>query len=135
MLFQTILFYCCILTELLHLHISHSLLLILAGIPTYLLLNTTGLAPPARVDRVELLSTSGMTLKTIPIRYYPDRKPYSVLNVTEFIPPDEAFFLKVTGYDTKEYLFQRVSSVSYSNIVPGEARSGTALYPAVPGGC
>lgn len=89
------------------------------GIPTYLLLNTTGLAPPARVDRVELLSTSGMTLKTIPIRYYPDRKPYSVLNVTEFIPPDEAFFLKVTGYDTKEYLFQRVSSVSYSNIVPG----------------
>ncbi|XP_032884067.1 hemicentin-1 isoform X2 [Amblyraja radiata] len=89
------------------------------GIPTYLLLNTTGLAPPARVDRVELLSTSGTTLKTIPIRYYPDRKPYSVLNVTEFIPPDEAFFLKVTGYDTKEYLFQRVSSVSYSNIVPG----------------
>ncbi|XP_062920094.1 hemicentin-1 isoform X2 [Mobula hypostoma] len=89
------------------------------GIPTYLLLNTSGLAPPARVDRVELLGTSGVSLKTLPIRYYPDRKPYSILNVTEFIPPDEAFFLKITGYDSKEYLFQRVSSVSYSNIVPG----------------
>ncbi|XP_069798458.1 hemicentin-1 [Narcine bancroftii] len=89
------------------------------GIPTYLLLNTTGLVPPARVDRVELLSILGMTLKTIPIGYNPDRKPYSILNVTEFIPPDEAFFLKVTGYDTREYPFQRVSSVSYSNIVPG----------------
>ncbi|XP_072429742.1 hemicentin-1 isoform X3 [Chiloscyllium punctatum] len=89
------------------------------GIPTYLLLNTTGLIPPARVDQVELLGISGITLKTIPLKYYPDRKPYSILNVTEFIPPDEAFFLKITGYDTEGYLFQRVSGVSYSNIVPG----------------
>ncbi|XP_067893515.1 hemicentin-1 isoform X1 [Heterodontus francisci] len=89
------------------------------GIPTYLLLNTTGLVPPARVDRVELLGTSGVALKTIPVKYYPDRKPYSILNVTDFIPPDEAFFLKITGYDTEDYLFQRVSSVSYSSIVPG----------------
>ncbi|XP_067846589.1 hemicentin-1 isoform X2 [Heptranchias perlo] len=89
------------------------------GVPTYLLLNTTGLTPPARVDRVELLGISGFSLKTIPVKYYPDRKPYSILNVTDFIPPDEAFFLKVTGYDTEDYLFQRVSSVSYSNIVPG----------------
>ncbi|XP_059503813.1 hemicentin-1 isoform X2 [Stegostoma tigrinum] len=89
------------------------------GIPAYLLLNTTGLIPPARVDQVELLGISGITLKTIPVKYYPDRKPYSILNVTEFIPPNEAFFLKITGYDTEGYLFQRVSGVSYSNIVPG----------------
>ncbi|XP_039591708.1 hemicentin-1 isoform X2 [Polypterus senegalus] len=88
------------------------------GIPTFVLLNTTGIIHPARADRLELLSTSGEVLKTIPIKFYPDRKPYGIWNVTEFIPPDEAFFLKVTGYDTSDYMFQRVSSVSFSSVIP-----------------
>ncbi|XP_038527072.1 hemicentin-1 isoform X3 [Canis lupus familiaris] len=88
------------------------------GIPTYVLLNTSGISVPARVDRLELLSISGSSLKTIPIKYYPDRKPYGLWNISDFIPPNEAFFLKVTGYDKDDYLFQRVSSVSFSSIVP-----------------
>ncbi|XP_061490015.1 hemicentin-1 isoform X5 [Rhineura floridana] len=88
------------------------------GIPTYILLNTTGIHLPARVDRLELLSISGDLLKTIPVKYFPDRKPYGIWNITEFIPPNEAFFLKITGYDKDDYLFQRVSSVSFSNIIP-----------------
>ncbi|XP_017573536.2 hemicentin-1 isoform X3 [Pygocentrus nattereri] len=88
------------------------------GIPTFILLNTTGLSHPARADRLELLSIKGEVMKTLPIRYYPDRKPYSIWNITEFVPPSEAFFLKVTGYDRDGYLFQRVSSVSFSSIVP-----------------
>ncbi|XP_078498867.1 hemicentin-1 [Lissotriton helveticus] len=88
------------------------------GIPTFVLLNTTGIAYPARVDRLELLSTSGGPLKTIPVKYYPDRKPYGIWNVTDFVPPSEAFFLRVTGYDKDDFLFQRVSSVSFSNIIP-----------------
>nr|XP_048286978.1 hemicentin-1 isoform X1 [Myodes glareolus] len=88
------------------------------GIPTYVLLNTTGISSPARVDRLELLSISGGSLKTIPVKHYPDRKPYGIWNISDFIPPDEAFFLKVTGYDKDGYLFQRVSSVSFSSIVP-----------------
>ncbi|XP_044528060.1 hemicentin-1 [Gracilinanus agilis] len=88
------------------------------GIPTYVLLNTSGIAVPARVDRLELLSISGGSLKTIPVKYYPDRKPYGIWNISDFIPPNEAFFLKVTGYDKDDYLFQRVSSVSFSSIVP-----------------
>ncbi|XP_012591877.2 hemicentin-1 [Microcebus murinus] len=88
------------------------------GIPTYVLLNTSGISIPARVDRLELLSISGSSLKTIPVKYYPDRKPYGIWNISDFIPPNEAFFLKVTGYDKDDYLFQRVSSVSFSNIVP-----------------
>ncbi|XP_038613568.1 hemicentin-1 [Tachyglossus aculeatus] len=92
------------------------------GIPTYVLLNTTGIYPPARVDRLELLSISGSSLKTIPVKYYPERKPYGIWNISDFIPPDEAFFLKVTGYDKDDYLFQRVSSVSFSNIVPDAPR-------------
>ncbi|KAH0618306.1 hypothetical protein JD844_017377 [Phrynosoma platyrhinos] len=88
------------------------------GIPTYILLNTTGINPPARVDRLELLSITGDLLKTIPVKYFPDRKPYGIWNITEFIPPNEAFFLKITGYDKDDYLFQRISSVSFSNIIP-----------------
>ncbi|XP_006907796.1 hemicentin-1 isoform X1 [Pteropus alecto] len=88
------------------------------GIPTYVLLNTSGISVPARVDRLELLNISGSSLKTIPVKYYPDRKPYGIWNISDFIPPNEAFFLKVAGYDKDDYLFQRVSSVSFSSIVP-----------------
>ncbi|XP_070624675.1 hemicentin-1 isoform X2 [Bos indicus] len=88
------------------------------GIPTYVLLNTSGISIPAKVDRLELLSISGSSLKTIPVKYYPDRKPYGIWNISDFIPPNEAFFLKVTGYDKDGFLFQRVSSVSFSSIVP-----------------
>ncbi|XP_016146102.1 hemicentin-1-like [Sinocyclocheilus grahami] len=88
------------------------------GIPTFILLNTTGLSPPARADRLELLSITGDVMKTLPIRYFPDRRPYGIWNITEFIPPKEAFFLRVTGYDHDGFVFQRVSSVSYSGIVP-----------------
>ncbi|KAG5850585.1 hypothetical protein ANANG_G00084020 [Anguilla anguilla] len=88
------------------------------GIPTYILLNTTGLSPPARADRLELVSISGVVIKTLPIRYYPERQPFGLWNITEFIPPNEAFFLRVTGYDKDGFLFQRVSSVSFSSIIP-----------------
>ncbi|EPY80556.1 hypothetical protein CB1_000818017, partial [Camelus ferus] len=88
------------------------------GIPTFVLLNTSGISIPARVDLLELLSISGSSLKTIPVKYYPDRKPYGIWNISDFIPPSEAFFLKVTGYDKDDHLFQRVSSVSFSSIVP-----------------
>ncbi|XP_033885551.3 hemicentin-1-like isoform X1 [Acipenser ruthenus] len=88
------------------------------GIPTFVLLNTTGITPPGRADRLELLSISGAVLKTIPIRFYPERHPYGIWNITEFIPPNEAFFMKVTGYDKDDFLFQRVSSVSFYSITP-----------------
>lgn len=85
-----------------------------------MLLNTTGILLPARVDRMELLSITGELLKTLPVKYYPDRKPYGLWNISDFIPPDEAFFVKITGYDKDGYLFQRVSSVSFSSIIPGK---------------
>ncbi|KAM3875993.1 hemicentin-1 [Diretmus argenteus] len=88
------------------------------GIPTHILLNTTGLSPPARADRLELLSITGSVMKTMPIRYYPERQPYGLWNITDFIPPNDAFFLRVTGYDRDGFLFQRVSSVSFFSIVP-----------------
>uniref|UniRef100_A0A8C9R6U4 Hemicentin-1 n=1 Tax=Scleropages formosus TaxID=113540 RepID=A0A8C9R6U4_SCLFO len=92
------------------------------GIPTFILLNTTGILPPARADRLELLSITGGVLKTLPIRYYPDREPFGIWNITEIVPPAEAFFLRVTGYDKDGFLFQRVSSVSFSSIIPDAPR-------------
>uniref|UniRef100_A0A3Q3W3C5 Ig-like domain-containing protein n=1 Tax=Mola mola TaxID=94237 RepID=A0A3Q3W3C5_MOLML len=97
------------------------------GIPTHILLNTTGLSPPARADRLELLSVTGEVIKTLPIHYYPERQPYGLWNITEFIPPNEAFFLRVTGYDLDGFLFQRVSSVSFSSIIPDAPK---VLMPA-----
>ncbi|XP_051232997.1 hemicentin-1 isoform X2 [Dicentrarchus labrax] len=97
------------------------------GIPTHILLNTTGLSPPARADRLELLSIMGKVIKTLPIRFYPERQPYGLWNITEFIPPNEAFFLRVTGYDLDGFLFQRVSSVSFSSIIPDAPK---VLMPA-----
>lgn len=96
--------------------------LILAGILTYVLLNTTGLQHPARIDRLDLLTTSGKLLESIPVKYYPDKIPYEIWNITEFTPPNEAFILRITGYDKDDYLFQRASSVSFSNIIPGNFR-------------
>uniref|UniRef100_A0AAV2L311 Ig-like domain-containing protein n=1 Tax=Knipowitschia caucasica TaxID=637954 RepID=A0AAV2L311_KNICA len=87
------------------------------GIPTHILLNSTGLTPPARADRLELLTISGKVIKTL-ILFFPLREPYGLYNVTQFTPPDEAFFLRVTGYDKDGFIFQRVSSVSFSNIQP-----------------
>lgn len=98
------------------------------GIPTHILLNTTGLSPPARVDRLELVSVVGKVLKTLPIRYFPDRQPYGLWNITEFIPPSEAFSLRVTGYDPDGFVFQRASSVSFSNIKPGQWGYGTIFH-------
>ncbi|XP_045905935.1 hemicentin-1 [Micropterus dolomieu] len=97
------------------------------GIPTHILLNTTGLSPPARADRLELLSITGQVIKTLPIRYYPERQPFGLWNITEFIPPNEAFFLRVTGYDLDGFTFQRVSSVSFSSIIPDAPK---VLMPA-----
>nr|XP_061790885.1 hemicentin-1-like [Nerophis lumbriciformis] len=97
------------------------------GIPTYILLNTTGISPPGRPDRLELLAITGKVIKTLPIRYYPERQPYSLWNVTDFIPPNEAFFLRLTGYDSNGFVFQRVSSVSFSSIVPDAPK---VLMPA-----
>uniref|UniRef100_A0A3Q3K3Y4 Hemicentin 1 n=1 Tax=Monopterus albus TaxID=43700 RepID=A0A3Q3K3Y4_MONAL len=74
---------------------------------------------PFHLFTLELLSVTGVVIKTLPIQFYPKRQPYSLWNITEFIPPNEPFFLRVTGYDRDGFLFQRLSSVSFSSIIPG----------------
>uniref|UniRef100_UPI0035900F1F hemicentin-1 n=1 Tax=Myxine glutinosa TaxID=7769 RepID=UPI0035900F1F len=97
---------------------SHPIL----GIPTFVLLNSSGLFPHGHFDKLELLSTTGTTLKTLPIKRYPHRIPGSIWNVTEFVPPSERFFLKASGYDEDGFRLQRVSTVSFSSILPDVPR-------------
>ncbi|GCC30457.1 hypothetical protein chiPu_0008908 [Chiloscyllium punctatum] len=89
------------------------------GIPTHVLLNCSGLHPPGQLDQLELLSTSGETLMNLPIRPNSSQNTNTIWKVPEFMPPNENFFLKVTGYNREGYRFQRLSSVSYTNLVPG----------------
>uniref|UniRef100_UPI00398EE55D hemicentin-1-like n=1 Tax=Pristiophorus japonicus TaxID=55135 RepID=UPI00398EE55D len=89
------------------------------GILTHILLNCSGLHPPGQLDRLELLGTSGESLKSLPIRAHSGRSANTMWKVPEFMPPSENFFLKVTGYDWEGYRFQRLSRVSYTNLVPG----------------
>uniref|UniRef100_A0A8C7MZR3 Hemicentin-1 n=1 Tax=Oncorhynchus kisutch TaxID=8019 RepID=A0A8C7MZR3_ONCKI len=85
---------------------------------------------------LELVSITGGVIKTLPVRYYPNTGTGSPLtgtiwNITEFVPPKEAFFLRVTGYDKDGFLFQRVSSVSFSSIVPDAPK--VVMPPTTPG--
>ncbi|GCB67129.1 hypothetical protein scyTo_0010207 [Scyliorhinus torazame] len=55
----------------------------------------------------------------LPIRPHSSHSTNSMWKVPEFMPPNENFFLKVTGFDREGYRFQRLSSVSFTSLVPG----------------
>ncbi|KAK6480953.1 hemicentin-1-like [Huso huso] len=88
------------------------------GIPAHVLLNCTGLSPPGHVSRMELLSASGRSLRALSVLRPPDRGSSGLWNIPEFRSPSESFFLKLNGKDKDGYSFQRLSSVSYTNIIP-----------------
>ncbi|XP_041098662.1 hemicentin-1 isoform X2 [Polyodon spathula] len=110
------------------------------GVPTHVLLNCTGLSPPGHVSRVELLSASGRSLRALSVLRPSDQGSSGLWNVPEFRSPSESFFLKLNGKDKDGYSFQRLSSVSYTNIIPNPPAvsmpsriQGYYLQPAVIG--
>lgn len=92
----------------------------LSGLPAHVLLKCTGLKPPGQLSHVELMSGSGRSLRTIPIPLPADLGQQGLWHLPEFRTPSQSFFIKVTGKDKEGYRFQRLSSVSYTNIVPGK---------------
>ncbi|XP_062273055.1 hemicentin-1 [Scomber scombrus] len=88
------------------------------GLPTHVLLKCTGLRPPGQLSHVELMSGSGRSLRTIPVPLPSDLGQQGLWSLPEFRTPSQSFFIKVTGKDEEGYRFQRLSSVSYTNIVP-----------------
>lgn len=94
--------------------------LCLSGLPAHVLLKLTGLKPPGRLSLVELMSGSSRSLRTIPVPLPPDLGQQGLWSLPEFRTPSQSFFIKVTGKDEEGYRFQRLSSVSYTNIIPGK---------------
>ncbi|XP_014015728.2 hemicentin-1 [Salmo salar] len=88
------------------------------GVPAHVLLKCTGLKPPGQLSHMELVSGSGRSLRTLPVPLPSDRGSRGLWMVPEFRTPSQSFFLKVTGKDGEGYRFQRLSSVSYTNIIP-----------------
>ncbi|XP_055367591.1 hemicentin-1 [Betta splendens] len=88
------------------------------GLPSYVLLKCTGLKPPGQLNHVELMSGSGRSLRTIPVPLPSDLGQQGLWSLPEFRTPSQSFFIKVSGIDEEGYRFQRLSSVSYTNIIP-----------------
>uniref|UniRef100_A0A8D2ZR19 Hemicentin-1 n=1 Tax=Scophthalmus maximus TaxID=52904 RepID=A0A8D2ZR19_SCOMX len=88
------------------------------GLPAHVLLKCTGLKPPGQLSHVELMSGSGRSLRTIPVPLPSDLGQQGLWSLPEFRTPSQSFFIKGTGKDEEGYRFQRLSSVSYTNIVP-----------------
>lgn len=95
----------------------------LSGLPAHVLLKCTGLTPPGRLSHVELMSGSGRSLRTIQVPLPSDLGQQGLWSLPEFRAPSQSFFIKVTGKDEEGYRFQRLSSVSYTNLVPGKTTS------------
>lgn len=105
---------------------SRHLSLSLPGLPAHVLLKCTGLKPPGLLSHVELMSGSGRSLRTIPVPLPSDLGQQGLWSLPEFRTPSQSFFIKVTGKDEEGYRFQRLSSVSYTNLVPGKTPSDTS---------
>ncbi|XP_064793489.1 hemicentin-1-like [Oncorhynchus masou masou] len=88
------------------------------GVPAHVLLKCTGLMPPGQLSHMELVSGSGRSLRTLPVPLPSDSGSRGLWSVPKFRTPSQSFFLKVTGKDDEGYPFQRLSSVSYTNIIP-----------------
>ncbi|XP_036791689.1 hemicentin-1 [Oncorhynchus mykiss] len=88
------------------------------GVPAHVLLKCTGLKPPGQLSHMELVSGSGRSLRTLPVPLPSDSGSRGLWSVPKFRTPSQSFFLKVTGKDDEGYPFQRLSSVSYTNIIP-----------------
>uniref|UniRef100_A0A671UMA6 Ig-like domain-containing protein n=1 Tax=Sparus aurata TaxID=8175 RepID=A0A671UMA6_SPAAU len=108
--------------------------------PAHVLLKCTSLKPPGQLSHVELMSGSGRSLRTIPVPLPSDLGQQGLWSLPEFRAPSQSFFIKVTGKDEEGYRFQRLSSVSYTNIVPDppvvsmpDVVKGFYMQPAVIG--
>lgn len=59
-------------------------------------------------------------MRTVPVPLPSDLGEQGLWSLPELRTPSQSFFIKVTGKDEEGYRFQRLSSVSYTNIVPGK---------------
>uniref|UniRef100_A0A2K6UV43 Hemicentin-2 n=1 Tax=Saimiri boliviensis boliviensis TaxID=39432 RepID=A0A2K6UV43_SAIBB len=101
------------------LDLNHTLEWPLQGVPISLVINSTGLQAPGRLDSVELAHSSGKSLLTLPTKPLSNGSTYELWGGPPFHTPKERFYLKVKGKDHEGNPILRVSGVSYSGVAPG----------------
>ncbi|XP_008585904.1 PREDICTED: hemicentin-2-like, partial [Galeopterus variegatus] len=101
------------------LDLNHTIEWPLQGVPISLVINSTGLQAPGRLDSVELSHSSGRPLLTLPVRSLSNGSTHQLWGGPPFLAPKERFYLKVKGEDHEGNPLLRVSGVSYSEVAPG----------------
>ncbi|XP_039085354.1 hemicentin-2 [Hyaena hyaena] len=101
------------------LDLNHTIEWPLQGVPISLVINSTGLRAPGRLDSVELSRSSGQPLLTLPVQPLSNDSTHQLWGGQPFRAPQERFYLKVKGKDHEGNPLLRVSGVSYSGVVPG----------------
>ncbi|XP_075041291.1 hemicentin-2 [Mixophyes fleayi] len=88
------------------------------GIPISALINCSGLAPPGKVNTLDLLRVSGESYFSLPTQRLPYKRSKQLWTVPLFQAPRGSFFMKVNGTDHSGHQFQRLSNVAYTSIIP-----------------
>nr|KAF6314649.1 hemicentin 2 [Myotis myotis] len=101
------------------LDLNHTIEWPLQGVPISLVINSTGLQAPGRVDSVELSRSSGQPLLTLPTQLLSNGSAHQLWGGPPFHAPQERFYLKVKGEDHEGNPLLRVSGVAYSGVAPG----------------
>ncbi|CAK6433530.1 unnamed protein product [Pipistrellus nathusii] len=101
------------------LDLNHTIEWPLQGVPISLVINSTGLQAPGRVDSVELSRSSGQPLLTLPTQLLSNESTHQLWGGPPFRAPQERFYLKVKGEDHEGNPLLRVSGVAYSGVAPG----------------
>uniref|UniRef100_H2YT90 Ig-like domain-containing protein n=1 Tax=Ciona savignyi TaxID=51511 RepID=H2YT90_CIOSA len=89
-----------------------------ATIPTYVLVNATGLALPGRLKRMKLLDIAGRILRTIRLGTPPDPNQPYLYTVEPFMTPDVPFYIAVEGITDGGYNFIRTTKNAIINVIP-----------------
>ncbi|KAM9176553.1 hemicentin-2 [Mergus octosetaceus] len=91
----------------------------LQGLPVSVVVNCSGLDPPGRLQEIELFNSSGHALLSLPLRPLSNASSGQLWVGSPLRAPPADFLLKVKGEDAQGHPLHRLSSVTYTSVVPG----------------
>ncbi|XP_068513036.1 hemicentin-2 isoform X2 [Anas acuta] len=91
----------------------------LQGLPVSVVVNCSGLEPPGRLQEIELFNSSGRALLSLPLRPLSNASSGQLWVGSPLRAPPGDFLLKVKGEDAQGHPLHRLSSVTYTSVVPG----------------